>query len=82
MDHIILNIKPFIMQQEILVYKNGNCVKIGKCVMKNVPDAIYALEKSYGINNVDLAGPTAFTHKLRNDMLSMDKYSNFNITVY
>lgn len=82
MDHIILNVKPFIMQQEILVYKNGVCVKIGKCTLRNVPDAIYALAKSHGIKNIDLAGSTAFTHKLRKDMLSMDKYSDFNITVY
>ena len=82
MDHIILRIQPFIIQQEIYVYKNGECIKIGKCILKNVPDAIYALAKSYNINNVDLAGPSMFTHKLRKDMLSMDKYKNFNISVH
>lgn len=77
MDHVIICIHPFIMRQEVMVYQNGVCVKHTDCTMDEVAKVCYNLCKEYNIHRVDLAGVIKYCSKIKEDLLTPDKYDNF-----
>jgi len=81
MDHIILNIRPFIMQQQALVYKDGECVKIGQCSLRTAPETLVTLSKEFGIKDIDLIGSKLYAQKIK-DKLASNKFTNFIITIH
>lgn len=81
MDHIVVKVEPFVMEQKILVYKNGECVKIAKCTMENMADGISSLAHQYNINIVDIADKSAFSKKLK-EKLSLSKYGKMTIILH
>ena len=36
MNHVIVYVQPFLLEQEIAVYKEGQCIKTQKCTMENI----------------------------------------------
>lgn len=73
MDHIVVNIQPFILEQEIQVYKNGECTKITKSTMSNLDEGIAIEAKLSDVKNIDLAGDKNFTQMIK-QRLTQNKF--------
>ena len=72
-DHIVVSVHPFVIQQEVDVYSNGECIQTVECKLNELKDTIFALSKQHGIQQIDLAGNQLYAMKLR-DNLSEGKY--------
>ena len=80
MDHIVAIIHPFVLKQEIDVYRNGECVEVQQCDMKDIEEMCYALCKKYDIHQLDLHGNQIYGLHIK-DKMAIDKFSDFNINV-
>ncbi len=76
MDHVIISFHPFVMAQNISVYKNGECVEVKECHLKDVSETCYELCKKHDIHQVDYCGNRTFGKKIE------DKFKDFNLTEY
>ena len=82
MDHIIVNIHPFIMEQEIQVYREGKCINISKSTMQDLEEDIAIKAKLYNITNIDLAGDKNFSRKIK-ERLTQNKFDlDLDIKIY
>ena len=82
MDHIIVNIHPFIMEQEIQVYREGKCINISKSTMQNLEEDIAIKAKLYNITNIDLAGDKNFSRRIK-ERLTQNKFNlDLDIKIY
>ena len=80
MDHVVVNVQPFLAQQEVSVYKDGNCVETTQCTMQELSKTCYALCKKFNINELDVAGVPAFSKRLKDSMAST-QFEDFKINV-
>ena len=80
MDHIVATIHPFVIEQDVAVYKNGECIKAIKCSLDEVENVCYNLCKEYDIHQLDLGGNQLYTMHLK-DKIIENKFDNFNINV-
>jgi len=82
MDHIIVNIHPFIMEQEIQVYREGKCINISKSTMQDLEEDIAIKAKLYNITNIDLAGDKNFSRRIK-ERLTQNKFDlDLDIKIY
>lgn len=84
MDHLIVSIHPFIRQQNISIYKNGECIKICQCTLDDMEKTVVALCKEYSIDNVDTIGGQLFALKLKEktEVATDFDYSHININIH
>ncbi len=66
MNHIICDFHPFTMNQNILVYMNGECVKTVSVTVDRVVDTVNGLCKQYGIHQIDLCGNQNYLERYKN----------------
>ena len=78
MDHVAICVHPFIMRQEIDVYKNGECVEHKECPIAEIADTCYALCKKHNVHQIDYAGNKQFGQKIE-EKVNLTKYDNFAI---
>ena len=82
MDHVVASIHPFVMEQEVDVYKNGECVKVVQCTLKDIENVCYALCKEYNINQLDLAGQNQiYALHIKENLEKSNKYEDFKINI-
>lgn len=82
MDHIVVKLQPFVLEQEVQVYKNGNCIKVSKSNLSNLDENIAVQAKLFNIKNVDLAGDKNFTQRIK-ERLTQNKFNlDLNIKLY
>jgi len=82
MDHIVAVIHPFVVQQEIDVYKNGECVKIVQCTLDDIKQICCDLCKKYNIHQIDLGGTNQlYSLHIKEEIDKLDKFNNFQINV-
>ena len=81
--HIVCNIHPFVLEQEVNVYDNGECIKTAKCTLDNLEENISSLINMYNIKQIDLAGNQLYNLKVKENLLS-SKYdlNDINITIH
>lgn len=81
--HITCCIHPFVMEQEVNVYDNGECIRTSKCTLDNIEEIIYSLVNLYNVEQIDLAGNQLYGLKIK-DNLASSKYNlnDVNITVH
>ena len=77
MERVIVNIHPFIMRQEVSVYKGTECLEHIDCSLNDVAEVCYNLCKKYNIHHVDYTGLKKFGLKLEEKFAY--NYSDFNI---
>ena len=65
MDCVAVTIHPFVINQEISVYKNGECVKTKICPFNDLEEVLYSLCKKYGINQVEISGGQLFALRIK-----------------
>ena len=84
MDHIVAIIHPFVMEQEVDVYKDGECIEVIQCKLDNIEEVCYALCKKHEIHQIDLKGKNQLYSLHIKDKLAAAKYDDFdiNVTVY
>ena len=80
MDHIVTVICPFVAEQKVAVYQNGECIKEAKCNINDLTNTCYNLCKEYNINQLDIKGQKLYVMHLL-DELKSSKYDNFNINI-
>ena len=68
--HVIAPIHPFVRQQEIYVYINGECIKIVQCTIDEMDKKIYKLCEKYNIDRVDFQGGQLYALKFRDEFLA------------
>lgn len=81
MNHVIVYVQPFLLEQEIAVYKEGQCVKTQKCTMENIDSLCYSLCKEFNIHQIDLAGPPSYIEKVKEDILLKTDFDSYDINV-
>lgn len=78
MKHIIVQTN-FDLNQQVLVYIDGECKEIASASVDNLVNVVNSLRLKYNINNIDLFGNKQYVRKMQEDLIS--KYSELNITV-
>lgn len=82
-SHITAFIRTFILEQEVNVYQNGECIRTVKCTLDDMEKVINSLMKEYNISQVDIAGNSAYALKLKDHLQTKySKLEDLNITVY
>lgn len=82
MDHIIVNIHPFIMEQEIQVYREGKCINVSKSTMQELEEDIAIKAKLYNITNIDLAGDKNFSRRIKERLIQNKFDLDLDIKIY
>ena len=80
MDHIVAMIHPFVVNQEISVYRNGECIKVVDCKLEEVTKICYNLCKEYNIHQLDLVGQQLYALHIK-DELAAKEYDDFNLEI-
>jgi len=78
MNHVVVNVHPFIMRQEVAVYKNGECVEHVETNFENLDKVCYELCKKHNIHQLDYAGNKEYGLKLE-EKLNFYEYDSFPI---
>lgn len=79
---IIAYLQPFILEQKIEVYKDGECMNIMKCTFNEMESMILELVEKYNIKEITLAGSAQiYSYKLKTDLISKYDKKDINITV-
>lgn len=76
MKKIVSVIKPFVMQQNIFVYEDGNKIDIISTDINNIENALMETAAKYDIKEINLAGSKKFSEGVRARVQSVDKYTN------
>lgn len=82
--HIIAMIHPFVVEQEVSVYDNGECIKTINCTLDNIENAILSLVNQYNIKQIDLAGNQIYNLKIRDNINTNTNFNKneLNITIH
>lgn len=81
MNHIIVDFRPFALEQNIQVYVNGECVRTAKVDIGRITDVCYGFCHEYNIDKIDLCGSTDYLKKFQSELGT--KFSeNVNIEIH
>jgi len=82
--HIIAMVHPFVVEQEVSVYDNGECVKTINCTLDNIENAILSLVNQYDVKQIDLAGNQIYNLKIRDNINTNTNFNKneLNITIH
>lgn len=65
MNHIVTMIHPFVMEQEVCVYQNGECVKVVKCTLDDIEKTCIDLCNEFDIDIIDTKGGQLYAMKMK-----------------
>ena len=68
MKKIIAMIRPFDLDQILMVYEDGNKIDMINSKLENLNDNIFALMEKYNTYQLDLVGPKSYTKGLKNQI--------------
>ena len=80
MDHITVYIQPFVFNQTVGVYSNGECIKSIKCKINELDKVCMELCKAYNMHQIDLGGSQPFAQRVKNKIVE-NKFENYEINV-
>lgn len=83
MKKIIYIARPYLAEQTLLVYEDGNKIDIVKTIMQDLNESIFSLMEKHDTYRVDLAGPKSYTKGLANliQEKNANKFSNLEINI-
>lgn len=82
-DYIIASIKPFVMQQEVSVYLNGNCLKTVNCTIDDIEKTISMLANEYNIKHIDLIEKAnMYSTKIKDYLMTQYADKEFDIAIW
>ena len=79
MANIIINYRPFTLEQEIFVYDNGVCVELLQAPIDKIPDTISGLQNRYNIEQINWCGNQDYSSRFQAE-LSL-KFANSNVEI-
>ena len=83
MDRVVVNVHPFKLLQEVLVFKNQECIDKEEVGMENITETIKKFCTKYNIDHVDLSGTKAYTVSIRDELTDLSKYNKMlNVEIY
>lgn len=74
MNHIICVFRPFTMNQNVMVYINGECVKTVSVDVDRIIDVVNGFKNQYNIDKIELCGNQSYLSKFQAEMNS--KFGN------
>lgn len=82
MKKIITILRPFVLNQLIYVYDDGNQIDIFETTIEDLPHKIIEITEKYNINQVDISGPTQYAKGIINKITQKEteKYSMNKLT--
>ena len=80
MNHIVVDFRPFVMSQNVMVYINGECKEVVGASLDDVVQVVNALCSKYNINQVDMCGNTDFLSKYKKELMTT-QYGNINVDI-
>ena len=80
-NHVIAVIQPFVLLQNVYVYREGECLKAVNCSLEEINNICYALCREYDIHNLDLIGVKDYIVRIKNEMSNLTNYQEFNIKI-
>lgn len=74
---IICRLQPFLMEQDIYVYENGNKLDATKATSQDLINTIISLADRYNIKSIDFSGPAQYSRGIGNQLqeASLVKYN-------
>ena len=82
-DYIIASIKPFVMQQEVSVYLNGNCFKTINCTIDDIEKTISTLANEYNIKHIDLIEKSnMYSARIKDNLITQYADKGFDIAIW
>lgn len=81
MDKIVVNFEPFDRKHDIIVFQDGEVIKVANSEYDDLPVEIKKLCDEYSISNVLLAGPGAMLSKVQEQVLGLNTFETNNLTV-
>ena len=83
MDRVVVTIHPFKLLQEVLVFKNQECIDKEEVGMDNITETIKKFCTKYNIDHVDLSGSKVYTVLIQDELTDLSKYNKIlNIEIY
>lgn len=77
-DFISVYVCPFIIHQQISVYRDGECIYQTKCPLTILDQELADLCKKYSINRIDISGDCVYGNKVKQDFQTVATKFNFN----
>lgn len=81
-NHIIIDYKPFIFFQNILVYVNGACVENMQVPIEGISNAVKELKNKYDITRIDLCGNSDYLSKFKSEIADAINDNNLTFSIY
>lgn len=72
---IIVNYSPFLLNQDVYCWIDGDCVEQRKCSVNEVPDTVLALKRKYQVRSIELVGPEAYLNEFKQTMKIENKFA-------
>ena len=80
--NIIINFRPFVLKQQVLVYQNGECVKELHFLPNEIVDAVASLCKEYETPRVSLCGSKMYVSRYAERLNTKFNEMNLDIDMY
>lgn len=83
MKKIVTMIRPFSMEQTLMVYEDGNKIDIAKTTLEDLYPNVFALMEKHDTYQLDLVGPKSYTKGLKNQIetAAIAKYESNKIEI-
>ena len=81
MNHVVVNITPFVMKQNITVFVNGEVEKTVQCDISELEKVSYALCKEYDVHKLECHGLAGMAAKMQRELNKSTEFSDFQIIV-
>lgn len=65
MRKIIAMLRPFDMEQTLMVYEDGNKIDMKTTDMNSLTPAVFALVDTYEVKQLDIVGPKKYSEGIR-----------------
>lgn len=83
MKKIVSVIKPFIMQQNVFVYENGNKIDVINSTLDDIEDNFLNLIDKYNIEQIELIGPKNYSKGIKKKFQEkeLSKYNKNSVNI-
>lgn len=77
MKNIVVILRPFDMDQTLIVYEDGNKIDMAQVSVDDFNKTMFSLADQYEIDSVDLVGPKRYAEGIKNQIIaySASQYS-------
>lgn len=83
MKKIIGRLRPFQMEQNLLVYEDGNKIDFIQTDMENLHTALFQTMEKYDVYRFDIVGPKKYSTGIKNQILksAITKFENKELEI-